>query len=74
LEQHVGPDDVIREVPWADLRLDVFCGLLRTLGRALRKEVRVYSDGADDYPPMMAYDPVIDGSASSPADQLPGRV
>lgn len=37
-------------------RLDAFCRFLRTLGDALRKDVFVYSEGDNTYPPMMTYD------------------
>ncbi|WP_328468893.1 hypothetical protein OHA21_00330 [Actinoplanes sp. NBC_00393] len=36
-------------------RLDAFCQLLRTLGDALQKDVCVYSEGDNTYPPMIAY-------------------
>ena len=41
-------------------RLDAFCRLLRTLGDALQKDVCVYSEGDDTYPPMIAYDVAVD--------------
>ncbi|MFC6020101.1 hypothetical protein ACFP2T_28390 [Plantactinospora solaniradicis] len=36
-------------------RLDAFCRFLRTLGDALRKDVFVYGEGDNIYPPMMTY-------------------
>ena len=37
-------------------RLDAFCRFLRTLGDVLQKDVFVYSEGDNTYPPMMTYD------------------
>ncbi|MBB4765824.1 hypothetical protein ACFQFC_16550 [Amorphoplanes digitatis] len=37
-------------------RLDAFCRFLRTLGDTLQKDVSVYSEGDNTYPPMMTYD------------------
>ena len=37
-------------------RLDAFCRFLRTLGDALQKDVFVYGEGDNTYPPMMTYD------------------
>ncbi|MET3421875.1 hypothetical protein BJ973_001087 [Actinoplanes tereljensis] len=37
-------------------RLDAFCRFLRTLGDAVQKDVFVYSEGDNTYPPMMTYD------------------
>jgi len=40
-------------------RLDAFCRFLRTLGDALQKDVFVYSEGDNTYPPMMTYDAAV---------------
>jgi hypothetical protein len=65
-----GPDIEIIFHPWssaeiiADVslfevqeqeRLDVFCGFLRLLGRALDKPVALYPEGDGGYPPILAY-------------------
>ena len=57
------PEEILSDVDLNQLqgqdRLDAFCRLLRGLGDALSKEVRVYSEGDNTYPPMMVYDPTV---------------
>jgi hypothetical protein len=53
-------DEIVGDVSLFDLhgqeRLDLFCGILRLLGRALDKRVAVYAEGGSDYPPILAYE------------------
>ena len=54
-EDEIVSDVDLHQIQGQD-RLDAFCRLLQTLGDALRKEICVYSEGDNTYPPMMAYD------------------
>jgi hypothetical protein len=54
------PGEIIADVSLFEVqgqeRLDVFCGFLRLLGRALDKPVAPYPEGDGGYPPILAYD------------------
>ena len=54
------PDEIVGDVSLFEVqgqeRLDVFCGFLRLLGRAIDKQVSPYAEGDRGYPPMLAYE------------------
>jgi hypothetical protein len=54
------PEEIVGDVDLhqiqGQLRLDAFCHFLRTLGDALQKDILMYSEGDNSYPPMLAYD------------------
>ncbi|MFI1994796.1 hypothetical protein [Actinoplanes sp. NPDC020271] len=55
------PDEIAADVSLFEVqgqeRLDLFCGVLRRLGRALGRRVALYPDGGDDRVPILAYEP-----------------